>query len=152
MEFDFGLLTRQTRLILDSYRRWTGQSLWPEAEDPETGARKLFEAPWVVASSGAAADPVLNYGNRMALELWEMSWEEFTRTPGRCTAEPMERALRQDFLDRVARDGIIKDYEGVRISKTGRRFRIEKAVVWNLCDADGRFQGQAASFKEWTYL
>ena len=34
---------------------------------------------------------MLNYGNRAALTLWEMSWEELTRTPSRLTAEPVAR-------------------------------------------------------------
>ena len=31
----------------------------------------------------------------------------------------------------------IDDYTGVRISASGRRFRIDKAVVWNLVDQEG---------------
>jgi hypothetical protein len=46
----------------------------------------------------------------------------------------------------VGRDGFIDDYAGTRISATGRRFRIERAVVWNLIDAAGVRHGQAAMF------
>jgi len=46
--------------------------------------------------------------------------------------------------------GIIKDYAGIRISATGRRFRIGQAIVWNLIDAAGTCHGQAATFARWT--
>ena len=44
------------------------------------------------------------------------------------------------------------DYSGIRISKTGRRFRIEQAIVWNLTDGVGNQLGQAATFDRWTPL
>jgi hypothetical protein len=40
----------------------------------------------------------------------------------------------------------------VRVTKTGRRFRIEQAVVWNVLDRDTNIHGQAALFGEWTDL
>lgn len=54
-------------------------------------AEELFAAPFVIVSHDTQADPVLNYGNRAALTLWEMSWEELTRTPSRLTVEPVAR-------------------------------------------------------------
>ena len=98
------------------------------------------------------ADPVLNYGNHAALTLWEMSWEEFTGTPSRLTAEPPNREERARLLETVTRRGFIDDYSGVRISKTGRRFRIARATVWNLLTEDGQPCGQAAMFDHWEYL
>lgn len=38
------------------------------------------------------------------------------------------------------------------IARTGRRFRIERATVWNLTDDAGRRCGQAATFRTWRYL
>ncbi len=64
----------------------------------------------------------------------------------------MERAKRQEFLERVQRDGFVDDYRGIRISRTGRRFEILRAVVWNVLDEDGNYAGQAATFREWKYL
>jgi hypothetical protein len=40
----------------------------------------------------------------------------------------------------------------VRITRTGRRFKIERAIVWNLIDAAGTIHGQAATFDQWTPL
>ena len=113
---------------------------------------QLFEAPFVVVSHGVQADPILNYGNAAALKLWEMSWEELIQTPSRLTAEPVSQDERARLLAQVAQNGFIDDYQGVRISKSGRRFRIEKAIVWNLIDEAGRYAGQAAMFENWVYI
>jgi hypothetical protein len=40
----------------------------------------------------------------------------------------------------------------VRIARTGRRFLIQRATVWNLTDDQGRLCGQAATFREWRYV
>jgi hypothetical protein len=40
----------------------------------------------------------------------------------------------------------------VRISATGKRFRIKQAVVWNLLDCEGLIHGQAATFDRWQVL
>ncbi len=76
-------MVRWCRLLLDSYAHWTGRELLDRLGSPEAHARALFAAPFVVASHGTEDDPMLNYGNRMALELWEMTWAQFTRTPSR---------------------------------------------------------------------
>jgi hypothetical protein len=64
----------------------------------------------------------------------------------------MHRDERARLLDRVSQQGYIDDYRGVRISKTGRRFMIEQATVWNLLDENGAPYGQAATFSQWRYL
>lgn len=105
-----------------------------------------------MVSHGTEADPLLTYGNARALALWEMSWDELTQTPSRLTAEPVHRDERARLLARTRAHGFVDDYAGVRISKTGRRFRIEQAIVWNLTDAAGNHRGQAATFERWTPL
>ena len=95
---------------------------------------------------------MFDYANRMALDLFEMSWNELIGMPSRLSAEPVNRDERERLLSRVAADGYIDDYSGVRISKTGKRFLIRQAVVWNVYDEQGRYQGQAASFSDWTPL
>ena len=98
------------------------------------------------------SDPVLNYGNAAALVLWEMPWAELTRTPSRLTAETPNREERARLLATVTARGFIDDYSGVRISKTGRRFRIAQATVWNLLDGCGNYSGQAALFSRREFL
>lgn len=138
--------------LLDSYRRWFGEELVDREGGPEDWRRRLDAAPFAVVAHGLGPDPVLNYGNRKALALWEMDWEEFTRTPSRLTAEEPNREERARLLARVTEHGCIDDYSGVRVSKGGRRFRISGARVWNLFDASGAYCGQAAVFSRWSYL
>jgi hypothetical protein len=142
----------RTADILSSFRRVVGRDLLASSGDQTEDAHRLFEAPFVVLAHGVQQDPVLDYGNAAALRLWEMPFEQFTRTPSRLTAEPMLREDRQCLLETAARKGYIDDYSGVRISATGRRFMIEKVIVWNVTREDGMALGQAATFDSWTYL
>ena len=142
----------QSQSIARNLKQWTGRDLLPGNVPAPVLAERLFHAPFVLISHGTEADPVLNYGNAAALVLWEMSWDEFTRTPSRLTAEAPDRPERARLLAAVAAHGFIDDYSGVRISKTGRRFRISSAAVWNLLTEDGRPCGQAARFDKWEFL
>jgi hypothetical protein len=144
--------TTHTQLLLDSYRRWVGRDLIPRAGTIEAEADALFAAPFVVVSHGTQADPILNYANQVALDLWELDIPTLLQTPSRLTAEPVHRDERARLLERTTRDGYVDDYQGIRISRGGRRFRIERATVWNLLDATGQHQGQAATFSSWTPL
>ncbi|HTV63275.1 MAG TPA: MEKHLA domain-containing protein [Verrucomicrobiae bacterium] len=141
-----------TGLLARSLKQLTGRDLLPGNFLELELARKVFEAPFVVVSHGTEADPVLNYGNQAALDLWEMSWEEFTRTPSRLTAEAPRREERAELLDAAMRRGFIDNYAGVRISKNGRRFEISRATIWNLVSETGEPRGQAAAFCEWRFL
>lgn len=138
------------QLIVDSYRRLTGRPLLatPDADL----ANAMWQAPQVIVAHGSEADPVFFYGNALALQVFAMDFAAFTRLPSRYSAEPVAREERAQLLARVSRDGFIDDYAGVRIAADGRRFRIERAVVWNLVDADGICRGQAASFAHWSDL
>jgi hypothetical protein len=145
----------QTACLARSLKHWTGRDLMPEMPDcgtPAELAEKVFCAPFVLVSHGTEADPILNYGNAAALARWEMSWEELTRTPSRLTAEAPNREERARLLEAVSRRGFIDDYSGVRISKSGCRFHISRATVWNLISEEGAPLGQAAMFNEWTIL
>lgn len=141
-----------TQIVRSSYTRWTGRNLVDPNFPPPQAAKVLFHAPFALLSHDAAADPVLNYGNRLVLELFDMSWEELIVTPSRLTAEAPNRAERARMLATVSEKGIIDDYAGVRISRRGRRFKIEKAAVWNLIDSSGNHYGQAAMFSSWEFL
>ena len=138
--------------LMRSYQHWTGHELLPNSSLPGESARQLFEASFVLVSHGVESDPILNYGNQAALELWQLTWQELTRMPSRLTAEAPNREERARLLERVTRDGYISDYSGVRIAKNGRRFVIQNATVWNLRTDSGAYYGQAAMFREWKYL
>ncbi|ULL13942.1 MEKHLA domain-containing protein [Paenibacillus sp. H1-7] len=138
------------RMIADSYRQLLGRDLIDLNKDTAIW-EQLFDSPVVILSHGTEADPVLNFGNRAALTLWEMDWDMFTSTPSRYTAEAMERSERDRFLQAVAEHGYVDNYTGIRISSTGRRFYIKEAVVWNLHDDGGNYAGQAAAFKSFEH-
>ena len=143
---------QHVQLLLKSLRLFTGRDLVDAKASPEDTARRIFHAPFVVLSHNADPDPVLSYGNLAGLDLFEMTWEELVVTPSRYTAEAVERQERTQLLDRVTSNGLIDDYTGIRISKQGRRFRIENATVWNLRDDKGTHKGQAVVFFLWTFL
>jgi len=140
------------QILARSLKHWTRRDLLPGDISPAELAEKVFHAPFVLVSHGTEADPVLNYGNAAALALWEMSWSELTRTPSRLTAEAPNREERARLLAAVTARGFIDDYSGIRISKTGRRFRIARATVWNLINEQNQPCGQAALFSQWIFL
>ncbi len=141
-------------LLRSSFARLLTRALLPGTDDlsPQAYAQALFESPAVILSHGLQDDPIFNYGNLAALNLFEMDWASLTQLPSRKSAEPLNRAERARLLDAVASNGFIDDYSGIRISSRGRRFLIPKAIVWNLVYDDGEFRGHAATFSDWEYL
>lgn len=142
-------LIPHSRRLLESYEFWLGTPLLELRSSAEEAARELFFAPFVVVSSGAEEDPILNYANAAAMRLWNLSWDEITKMPARLTAEPQERSRRAEFLRQVRENGHVKDYRGIRVSSTGERFEIRNAVVWNVLGPQREFSGQAATFAQW---
>jgi len=147
-----GYLADHVDLLRRSLRHWAGRDLIEPGRTPDEAARWIWDAPFVVLSHGCEADPILSYGNRAALGLFEITWAELTRMPSWLTAEAPEREERARLLERVMAQGYIDDYTGVRVSRTGRRFLIERATVWNLIALDGGLVGQAATFSRWRSL
>lgn len=138
-------------LLLKSYQRLLQQSLLESSKQSAWG-RLAFTANFALLSHNTDQDPLFNYANRTALDLFEFSWDELIGLPSRLSAEPVNQQERERLLARVTTQGFIDDYAGVRISKTGRRFRIQGAVVWNVIDEQGVYRGQAAWFKDWAWL
>jgi len=112
----------------------------------------LFDAPFALVSHGVEDDPIFNFANKTALDLFELGWDEFTQLPSRKSAEVIEQQERARLLAEVTKYGYIANYSGVRISGTGRRFVIDQAVVWNVVDSNAKHHGQAAMFSKWRYL
>lgn len=138
--------------LLDSYAYWTQHELIPRNGTFFDQAEALFTSSFVVASHEMQEDPVLNYGNQTALELWEMDWQQFTQTPSRLTAEPVNRKERSRMLWQAQTQGYISDYRGVRITRTGKRFLVEQAIIWTIQKPDKTSLGQGATFSAWTFL
>jgi len=142
-------LAAHTARLLENYKRCFGSDLIARGDDE---AEKLMQAPFVVLSHGSQADPVFNYGNECAQNLFEMDWKTLTSLPSRFSAEPMHRDERQRLLDDVRTQGYSDNYRGIRISATGKRFYIESARIWMLLDSSGKTVGQAATFSDWQTL
>jgi PAS domain-containing protein len=132
-------------LLCGSYRRIVGKDLVPRVLTQREAVRWLYEdAPFGLLAHDTATDPVFVYGNKSAQRRFEYSWEELTALPSRLSAEAPERQARENFLRQVAERGYVDDYEGIRISKSGKRFPIADVTVWQLIDVDGTIRGQAA--------
>jgi hypothetical protein len=143
-----------TELLLDSHERLVGRSLLSGEGTALERSRRLYTAPFVVVSHGTETDPIFNYGNRSALDLWGLSWGELVRFPSRATVAGIDTGgiERENMLARARKLGFIDNYRGVRVSRSGRRFSIERAVVWNVLDRADVYRGQAATFASWTFL
>ncbi|VVE25884.1 MEKHLA domain-containing protein [Pandoraea capi] len=132
------------QLLADSHARLLGRPLVPEDIPAEQAVEWLYErAPFAVLAHNAATDPVFMYGNKAAQRRFGYDWNEITALPSRLSAEAPNREERQQFLERVQRLGYESGYKGVRITKTGERFMIEEATLWQLIDDDGKLHGQA---------
>lgn len=138
--------------LLNSFQHWLGRSLLDVSGSPEEIAQALFEAPFVLVSHGMEVDPIFNYGNRQALELWELSWEEFTRMPSRKTVQEVEIKDREQLLAAAANQGFVTNYSGIRTSSSGKRFMIQDVLLWNVLDEQHQRCGQAAFFSTWTFI
>jgi PAS domain-containing protein len=140
-------------LLVGSYQRFVGQSLLPRGLNAEASARWLYaDAAFAVLAHNSAPDPIFTYGNQAAQRLFEYPWDELIALPSRLSAEAPEREERERFLERVRADGFVTGYSGVRITKSGARFRITNATVWQLVDDEGGHHGQAAALPQWQLL
>ena len=139
-------------LLSGAFSRLVGKDLIAEAA-PRAGsaaaqARWLYaQAPFCVLAHNTEPDPKFVYANRAAQRCFEYEWDEIVSLPSRLSAPAPDRDERQRLLDAVTKDGFISNYRGLRIAKSGRRFWIEHAVVWQLIDENGHLHGQAAMFQ-----
>lgn len=137
--------------LLASYLRALSAPLVPAQVPIAQAASWLYaEADFALLAHDTADDPRFVYANLQAQRCFERSWNELIGMPSRLSAEAPNRAERAAMLAGVARDGFIRDYRGVRIAKSGRRFWIERGIVWNVYAQSGELWGQAACFRETT--
>lgn len=147
-------LCEHASIILASYELFLSAPLLlnqPELKSHEA-AKRLYYLPIAVLSHDTDSDPIFNYANAKALELFAFSWAEFTQLPSRLSAEAVQQAKREQLLAEVKQQGYITGYEGVRVSKDGRRFLIKNTTIWDLVDSTGKYTGQAACFTAWQFL
>ncbi|GLC38930.1 hypothetical protein PLESTB_000462500 [Pleodorina starrii] len=150
--------TAETRMlafqICDSYWRLTKKYLL-EGVDFNRLPSELYRAPFALLAHNrfqeGVTDPIYTYGNRAALEVFELSWEELLQTPSRKSAadDPSAQQDRNGLLDRAAETGVVEGFEVWRVSKSGRRFKIKDGTLFNIMDRQGTKLGQAAVFQRY---
>ncbi len=141
------VLDERLRLIVESYLRLTGKALIDNAPSDIVSLRvAVWNAPRAIVAHGTEDDPIFFYGNRLALQLFEMSFDEFARLLSRLSAEPLSQDARVKLLEKVTQQGYVDGYSGMRIASSGKRFMIVDTTVWNLLDTAGVRHGQAAVF------
>ena len=114
--------------------------------------QNLFACGFPVLAHGTEQDPELSYANAAALQLWDSHWDELIGMPSRLTAPDSERAERSSALSQAKHLDAVQNYRGIRISRKGRRFMINKARIWSLWDTKERVYGQAACFSDWWWI
>jgi hypothetical protein len=139
-------------LITSSLKKMANIEIVDPSLSLEEQAKQVFHSKYVLLAHNASDDPIFNYANQSALDLFEMSWDEFTNMPSKYSAESDERGNREKFINEVEAKGYSKDYSGIRISKTGKRFEIKNVILWNVYDSENKRIGQAALFDEYSYL
>ncbi len=144
-------LIAHSQLITESYSALLKEEIIPQSESAEEAAYMLYHSDAVVLSHDGASDPCFTYANITAQKLWEYNWHEFQGLPSKYSAEADQREVREALLDEVTKNGFIKNYKGIRVSKSKKRFYIENVAVWNLL-ANNKKVGQAATFTSWKFL
>lgn len=133
--------------VLASHRRVVGQPLLPGLS-----AHDIWSGDFALLTHRGGAQAMLNYGNRFALDLWECDWDQFTATPSSATAPEDGRAERAAMMQQVVQGGFVRGYDGPRVSRRGRLFRIQDVTIWRLEDEKGDSFGIAAFFRQYRYL
>jgi hypothetical protein len=135
------------RLAFASLERWSGRNLIKDLKLPlECLGESVYYGDFYLLTHNGAPDPVLNYGNRRALEQWECTWSQLTSMYARDTAKSDEQSARQLVMSEVLQKGFLAGYNGERISRTGKLFRIQDVIIWNIVGAQNQLIGQAAFF------
>ncbi|ADB48953.1 MEKHLA domain-containing protein [Conexibacter woesei] len=142
-------LRMRARWLLHSYRQWAGEDLLALASDDDDAlrARALFDAPFAVLAHDTRPDPMCIYANAAALAAFELGLADAPAFATSRTVEPAARDERRAALARAEEAGLLRGYSGVRVSTTGRSFRIHDGRIWTVLDDNGRRVGQAATFR-----
>ena len=127
------------KLLEQSLKKVTDKKLIVNNLESQDDAKSIYESSTILLSHGNQAEPVFNYANKSAQKLFEMDWAEFTCLPSKYSAEPVNQSARQRLLDEVSEKGFISNYTGVRIAKSGKRFYIKNALVWNVYDQNSDY-------------
>ena len=136
----------------ESFKRWTDQYLIDPHHQPEEFSRLLYFAPFVVFAVSNHPDPRFSYANESSQKLFLYNWNEFTALPSTTPIEPSDFPQSQRMLDECSSQGFSKAFEGIRITSTGKRFKIGRTILWNIIDDSGRKIGKAVVFNKWEFI
>lgn len=142
---------RFVEALLASHAALLGETLVP-AHIADACAWLYEQAPFAVLAHDTRDDPHFVYANLHAQRCFERPWRELVGMPSRLSAEASNRAERAAALADVAERGFTRNYSGVRVARSGRRFRLEDCSLWNVQAANGTRIGQAAAFRRTTEL
>ncbi len=142
---------RIVRLILNSHEQAFNYPLLKKQSDMQN-SKNLFSQQLVILAHDNSKDPILVYANALALKLWEKTWEEMIGMPSRLTAPEEEQKQREIAIKNALNKISITNYEGIRITSTGKLFLIKKAKIWKIWDEQSQTFGQAASFLNWEWM
>ncbi|KAK2077084.1 hypothetical protein QBZ16_004718 [Prototheca wickerhamii] len=117
-------------------------------------AEWLWKAPFGLLAHDAGNPRLFEYGNQMALELFETDFEELAGTPSTRSADNevevmVVQADRSQALAAALEKGYITGYSGWRRSFQGTRFLIKDAILFNVMSPTGEVIGQAAQLNGW---
>lgn len=134
------------RLSSNSLERITGKTLY-ETIHVETAQQVHENERYAVLSHDTAGDPVYNYGNRAAVEVFKWPEDEFYQLPSRYSAPDgtIRNSRSTDIQDAI--DSDLKTIAlAIRQTKHGELFQLTDVMLWNVYDDDGHRVGQTAIY------
>ena len=143
--------TEHIAILAKNYQQYFSEPMLASSSEKDF-LQAVWQGEFVVLSHGIEEDPIFNFANLCAQQLFEMDFETITQLPSRKSAGPSTQQERNSLMSQVTTKGCIDDYSGIRVSATGKQFYIERAKVWNLADEAGEYYGQAAMFSDWKVI
>mmetsp|Transcript_14710 Transcript_14710/g.23932 ORF Transcript_14710/g.23932 Transcript_14710/m.23932 type:complete len:173 (-) Transcript_14710:2202-2720(-) len=142
---DSEVMQRHVHLLQESYKHYTGKQLG--GEEMATWEALHNSEAFVLASVGIQDDPIFNYGNRAAMNVFKLDWDEFTQFPGRYSADEENRESREKLLKMANQAEYLPDVEAIRVDAEKRRFKLVDAELFTVLSGDKQTRiGQAVWF------
>ncbi|GMH45725.1 hypothetical protein BSKO_13688 [Bryopsis sp. KO-2023] len=142
-------------LIIANYRRIFNRPLVDE-NDSLTSRELLWNVEGIIYAHNffAADPPVYIYGNKVGLQAFEASWDEFLGSESTATTNSSADAQQDRFalLKKAGEDGFVDIAEVTRISLKGREVYLRNGPLFTLEDKSGKKVGQAVYMKDWAFV
>jgi MEKHLA domain len=99
-----------------------------------------------ILSHGMQDDPIYNYGNCAALELFDQTLETLCQTPSRYSTVESLMEDREQLIRKINDVGYGTILNAVRTTPKGKLFVIQKIWIWHVYHDNGRRIGLAALY------